>query len=55
MTPIRVLLVDDDSEICVLLGDYLRGYGIDTTAVADGAAMRQAFAPGRFELVILDL
>lgn len=55
MTPIRVLLVDDDSEICVLLGDYLRGYGIDATAVADGAAMRQAFAPGRFELVILDL
>ena len=55
MTPIRVLLVDDDSEIRELLGKYLRGYGIETTAVADGTAMRQAFAPGRFELVILDL
>ena len=55
MTPIRVLLVDDDSEIRELLGDYLRGYGIEATAVADGAAMRQAFAPGRFDLVILDL
>ena len=55
MTPIRVLLVDDDSEIRELLSEYLRGYGIEATAVADGTAMRQAFAAERFELVILDL
>ena len=53
--PIRVLLVDDDAEIRELLSDYLLGYGVETTAVADGAALRQAFMPGRFELVILDL
>ena len=53
--PIRVLLVDDDAEIRELLSDYLLGYGIETTAVADGAALRQVFMPGRFELVILDL
>ena len=55
MTPIRVLLVDDDSEIRELLSEYLRSYGIEATAVADGTAMRQAFAAERFELVILDL
>ena len=53
--PIRVLLVDDDAEIRELLSEYLLGYGIETTAVADGAALRQVFMPGRFELVILDL
>ena len=53
--PIRVLLVDDDAEIRELLSEYLLGYGIETTTVADGAALRQVFMPGRFELVILDL
>lgn len=53
--PEHILIVDDDAEIRTLLRDYLKRNGMRAEAVADGRAMREALAAGRFDLVILDL
>ena len=53
--PEHILIVDDDAEIRALLRDYLQRNGMRAEAVADGRAMREALAAGRFDLVILDL
>jgi len=50
-----VLIVDDDSQIRELLKDYLSGFGMTVSAVADGKEMESALAQGTFNLVILDL
>jgi two-component system, OmpR family, response regulator len=51
----RILIVDDDADIRALVRDYLERNGMRAEAVADGRAMREALANGRFDLVILDL
>ncbi len=51
----HILIVDDDSEIRGLLGEYLRKNGYRATAVADGRAMWAALARGKVDLVVLDL
>lgn len=51
----NILIVDDDAQIRDLLSDYLSGFGMTATAVADGAQMEAALADGSFDLVILDL
>ena len=38
-TPPRVLLADDDEEICDLVAASLRGVGFDVTAVTDGGRL----------------
>ena len=53
--PVEVLIVDDDSEICALLIDYLGDFGIRGQAVGDGVAMRRALETQRFDIIILDL
>ena len=53
--PEHILIVDDDADIRALLRDYLQRNGMRAEAVADGRAMRDALAAGRFDLVILDL
>ncbi|MBS1186045.1 MAG: putative two-component response regulator [Burkholderiaceae bacterium] len=53
--PTQVLIVDDDTEICGLLVNYLRDFGMNAQGVHDGAAMRTAMAANRYDLVILDL
>jgi two-component system OmpR family response regulator len=52
---LRCLLVDDDAEIRAALVDYLRGYGFETLAVGDAAAMRRALAGVPFDVMVLDL
>ncbi|MEQ6289063.1 response regulator transcription factor [Vogesella sp. GCM10023246] len=52
---IRLLIVDDDPDIRSLLADYLRGYAMLCTTVADGAAMQDMLARDSFDLIILDL
>ncbi|MFC6670408.1 response regulator [Marinobacterium aestuariivivens] len=52
----RLLLVDDDIELCQLLGDYLRheGYEIDCAHNADEAL--QSLRSGKtYELMVLDI
>jgi two-component system, OmpR family, response regulator len=51
----RILIVDDDHEICALLTQFLNQQGYHATAVADGQAMRRALAGEPADLVILDL
>ena len=51
----HILIVDDDAEIRRLLAEYLVRNGLRVTAVADGRAMAQALAGGRFDLIVLDL
>lgn len=50
-----VLVVDDDSEIRVLLTEYLGRNGYRVSAVGDGRAMREVLAANRIDLVVLDL
>ncbi|MFO1340206.1 MAG: response regulator, partial [Burkholderiaceae bacterium] len=51
----RCLLVDDDPEIRTLLLGYLRGFGLEAEAVADGAALRRRLPQGGIDLLLLDL
>lgn len=53
--PLRILIVDDDPEICRLLASYLGGFGMQVETVGDGAAMRILLADGCFDLLVLDL
>jgi two-component system OmpR family response regulator len=57
----RVLLVDDDPDLRTLLVDYLDRYGMQVTAVADGAGLRRTLptgstgSPQPYDLLLLDL
>jgi two-component system response regulator CpxR len=53
----RILIADDDRELCSLLADYLRLEGFDVDAVHDGAAAlaRITDAALRPDLLILDV
>jgi len=51
----RILLVDDDIELCELLTDYLSGEGFEVVSVHDGrSAVQRALEPG-WDAVILDV
>jgi two-component system OmpR family response regulator len=51
----HALLVDDDPELRTLVAQYLRGFGMQVTAVADGAALRATLPGGGFDVLLLDL
>ncbi len=51
----RVLIVDDDPDLCDLLSEYLAANGLTVAAAGDGAAMRQAMARQMPDVVVLDL
>lgn len=51
----RILIVDDDAEICELVRQFLEPHGFHVTGVADGVAMRAALASDPADLIILDL
>ncbi len=51
----RLLIVDDDPDIRSLLADYLQGYGMQCSGVANGSAMLELLARDSFDLIILDL
>ncbi len=52
----RVLVVDDEEMIREFMTDMLTGWGLEVTALADGAEARDAFAsdPHAYDLVITD-
>ena len=54
-SPTKLLVVDDDSALRVLLQDYLTREGFAVAAVEDGAAMDDWLAGHEPDLVILDL
>jgi two-component system response regulator CpxR len=51
----RVLIIDDDIELCELLAEYLGGEGFAVDAVHDGASGVARALNGEHELVVLDV
>jgi DNA-binding response OmpR family regulator len=51
----RVLLVDDDRELCQMLTEYLNTEHFEVTSVHDGGEALEALRPGGFEILILDV
>ncbi len=52
---LRVLVVDDDPDLCSLLCDYLSTNGFAVRTVGDGAAMREALARELPDAIVMDL
>jgi DNA-binding response OmpR family regulator len=53
--PMVVLLVDDDRELCHMLGEYLTPEGFRLTAVHDGDEALYALGRHHFDLIVLDV
>jgi DNA-binding response OmpR family regulator len=51
----RVLLVDDDRELCQMLGEYLAAEHFEVKSVHDGSDALAALEAGDFEILILDV
>lgn len=51
----RILLADDDTELCELLTEYLASEGFAVEAVHDGEAAVAKITGDQFDLVILDV
>jgi DNA-binding response OmpR family regulator len=51
----RVLLVDDDRELCLMLSEYLNAEHFDVKSVHDGGEALTQLQNGAFEIVILDV
>jgi two-component system OmpR family response regulator len=55
ITDMHLLVVDDDTELRNLLGDYLRKNGYLVSLAADGKDMRKILADNAIDLIVLDL
>lgn len=51
----RILLVDDDIELCGMLAEYLAPEGFDTVSVHDGEQGAREAVGGGFDAVVLDV
>jgi DNA-binding response OmpR family regulator len=51
----RILVIDDDRELCELLSDYLKPEGFDVEAVFDGEQGVIRASSGEHKLVVLDV
>jgi two-component system response regulator CpxR len=51
----KVLIIDDDEELCELVSEFLTHEGFETTCVHDGAAGLENALSGNFDLAILDV
>lgn len=54
-SPIAVLLVDDDRELCRMLAEYLTPEGFRVTAVHDGDEALYVVGRHHFDLIVLDV
>jgi DNA-binding response OmpR family regulator len=55
MKNIRILLVEDDSNLGNLLKNYLTAKSYETALYADGKAALEAFSSGHYNMCILDI
>ncbi len=53
--PSSILLIDDDRELGKMLSDFLSGDRLDVTTQHTGESGLEAFARGKFDLLILDI
>ena len=51
----RVLLVDDDRELCQMLTEYLNAEHFDVTSVHDGGDVLEKLKAAEFDILILDV
>ena len=51
----KVLIIDDDEELCELVSEYLGVEGFETDVVNDGASGLEAARSGKYDLAILDV
>ncbi len=51
----RILVIDDDIELCELVAEYLGAEGFDVEAVHDGEAGLRSAQRGDYSLVLLDV
>lgn len=51
----KVLIIDDDEELCELVSEYLGVEGFETAVVNDGASGLEAARSGKYDLAILDV
>jgi len=51
----KILIIDDDEELCVLVAEYLSVEGFESEAVHDGEAGLKAALTGDYGIVILDV
>lgn len=51
----KVLIIDDDEELCELVSEYLTAEGFEATCVHDGAKGLEKALSGNHDLVILDV
>src|SRR5215467_6360378 len=51
----RILVIDDDVELCHLVGEYLRAEGFTTECVHDGETGLKKAKAGEYLLVVLDI
>lgn len=55
MTPARILIIDDDRELCEELADILSGEGHAVTTALDGVAGLALAKDLQFDILLLDL
>lgn len=51
----KILVIDDNGDICALIDNFLSEKGYAVTTATDGAAARAAMSNIRFDLVISDV
>lgn len=51
----KILIIDDDEELCELVSEYLTVEGFETTAVNDGVAGLEKAGSGDYDMAILDV
>jgi DNA-binding response OmpR family regulator len=51
----KVLIIDDDEELCELVTEYLEVEGFETEAVHDGASGLAEAQSGKYDMAILDV
>ena len=51
----HILVVDDDAEICRLVGEYLGEYHLRVSSAFDGRSMRRELERNVIHLVVLDI
>ncbi|HEX4351778.1 MAG TPA: response regulator, partial [Polyangiales bacterium] len=55
VAPMRVLVVDDDREICDFMETFLSKDGVDVKTVSDPESASEEVKNGGYHLVVLDL
>jgi two-component system response regulator CpxR len=51
----KILIIDDDEELCELVSEYLAVEGFDITSLNDGESGLAAALTGEYDMVILDV